>query len=95
MRIHIKQMGINWIICCLKCFSFFCSYDKEAKYDYFLRKFEFSKALKAALMPFIVNKHPERTVAVLRELQKRRALEKAFNEKDPIMVKRMVRFCMR
>ncbi|KAF7265764.1 hypothetical protein GWI33_020844 [Rhynchophorus ferrugineus] len=68
------------------------SYDKEAKYDHFLRKFEFTKVLSSALAPYVSNKHPERTVAVLRELKKRKALKKALNERDPKVIKQLVRF---
>lgn len=75
-------------------FSIF-RHDKEAKYDYFLRKFEYSKALNAALMPFVANKHPERTVAVLRELQKRKALSKALKERDSKVLKQLTRFLVR
>ncbi|CAH1135159.1 unnamed protein product [Ceutorhynchus assimilis] len=71
------------------------TYEKEAKFDHFLRKFEYSKALSAALMAYIVNKHPERTVAVLRELQKRKALAKALKEKDPKMIRQLTRFFIR
>ncbi|KAH1025821.1 hypothetical protein HUJ05_010472 [Dendroctonus ponderosae] len=72
--------------------------EKEAKYDYYFRKFEYAKALKAALMPYVVNKHPERTVAVLRELQKRKGLPKVLKYKDSNLpnwlttIKQLVRF---
>ncbi|KAL1494453.1 hypothetical protein ABEB36_010051 [Hypothenemus hampei] len=69
--------------------------DKEAKYDQYLRKFEYSKALKASLIPFIFNKHPERTVAVLRELQKRKALPKTLKDRDPKVIKLLLRFFIR
>ncbi|XP_066139905.1 U3 small nucleolar RNA-associated protein 15 homolog [Euwallacea fornicatus] len=71
------------------------TYDKEAKYDHFLRKFEYSKALNASLMPFVANKHPERTMALLRELQKRKALAKSLKERDPKVLKQLVRFLIR
>lgn len=70
-------------------------HDKEAKYDHFLRKFEYSKALAAALLPYVASKHPERTIAVLRELQKRKALGKALKERDPKIIKQLVRFLTR
>lgn len=68
------------------------SYEKEAKYDYHLRKFEYSKALGAALLPYVSTKHPERTVAVLRELLKRKAFNKALSDRDPKVIKQLVRF---
>ncbi|XP_050308630.1 U3 small nucleolar RNA-associated protein 15 homolog [Anthonomus grandis grandis] len=70
-------------------------HESEAKFDYFLRKFEYSKALNSALKPIIVNKHPEKTVAVLRELQKRKALPKTLKEKDLKTIKNVIKFFLK
>ncbi|XP_060526790.1 U3 small nucleolar RNA-associated protein 15 homolog [Cylas formicarius] len=70
-------------------------HDKEAKYDHHLRKFEYSKALNAVLMPYVINKHPERTVALLQELMKRKALGKAILAGNMNTIKQLVRFFIR
>ncbi len=43
---------------------------KETKHDYWLRKFEHSKALDSVLRPYVVRTHPEYTYAVLVELKR-------------------------
>lgn len=47
---------------------------KEAKYDKFLRAFEYTDALDSVLLPYIVNKSPHVTVALMQELVRRKGL---------------------
>lgn len=51
-------------------------YDRslEAKYDKFLRKYEYVAALNAVLLPYVVNKNPHVTVSVMQELIRRKGL---------------------
>lgn len=46
----------------------------EAHYDKFLRKYEYSKALDTVLSPYVVNKTPHVTVALMQELIRRKGL---------------------
>lgn len=46
----------------------------EAKYDRFLRKYEYSNALNAVLISYIVNKKPHVTVSIMQELIRRKGL---------------------
>ncbi|CAH0718265.1 unnamed protein product, partial [Brenthis ino] len=58
---------------------------KGPEFENFLRKMEFSKALSAVLKKFVATKHPEKTVALLQELLRRKTLHIAINglqEKD-------------
>lgn len=50
----------------------------EAKYDKFLRKYEYAKALDTVLLPYVVNKTPHVTVALMQELTRRRGLARYF-----------------
>lgn len=53
--------------------------EKQSKYDMHLRKFQYSKALKVVLRPYICTKTPEITVALLHELVRRQALNRVFS----------------
>lgn len=58
---------------------------KGPEFENFLRKMEFSKALSAVLKKFVATKHPEKTVALLQELLRRKTLHIAISglqEKD-------------
>lgn len=50
----------------------------EAKYDKWLRKYEYTKALDEVLLPYVVNKSPHITVGLVQELIRRKGLERAF-----------------
>ena len=56
--------------------------EKESKHDYFLRKFEHSKALDAVLKPYIQSKKPEYVYSVLVELERRGKLAVALGGRD-------------
>ncbi len=55
---------------------------KEARHDSHLRRFEHSRALDAALRPFVQKRSPETTHAVLGELRRRGALRAALAGRD-------------
>lgn len=59
--------------------------NKQSKYDRWLRKYEYSKALDSVLLPYVVNKTPQVTVALMEELIRRNGLQRALagrNEKS-------------
>lgn len=67
--------------------------EKLSKYDTHLKKFEHTKALNVVLAPYVVNKTPEITVAVLKELLYRRVLHAAvggFESKTMIPLLRFI-----
>ena len=55
---------------------------KESRHDFFLRKFEYSKALDQVLKPYVMKKHPEYTYSVLRELKRRNGLKTAIGGRE-------------
>ncbi|XP_044756317.1 U3 small nucleolar RNA-associated protein 15 homolog [Coccinella septempunctata] len=69
--------------------------EKEAKYDKYLRKFQFSKALDSVFVKYVTGKTPEKTVAVLEELIKRKALRKVLQGRDEDFIKRFLQFSIR
>lgn len=44
--------------------------EKEPRHDFFLRKFEYTKALDSVLKPYVQQKYPEYTYSVLKELKR-------------------------
>lgn len=66
--------------------------EKQSKHDYYLRKFQFSKALDVVLYPYVVNKMPEITVSVMHELMRRKTLDRAFRGRDTKSVLLILRF---
>lgn len=72
-------------------------YDRkaEAKYDKWLRKYEYTKALDEVLVPFIVNKNPQITVALMKELIRRKGLERAFVGRTDKSLAAIIRFMFR
>ncbi|XP_064097957.1 U3 small nucleolar RNA-associated protein 15 homolog [Macrobrachium nipponense] len=63
-----------------------------AKYDVHLRKFQYSKALDAVLVPYVCRAKPHITVNVLRELIKRRGLKTAVAGRDAKELTRLMEF---
>lgn len=53
-------------------------YDRQiqAKYDKFLRRYEYTAALNSVLLPYVVNKNPHVTVSLMQELIRRKGLER-------------------
>ncbi|CAH2087464.1 unnamed protein product [Euphydryas editha] len=58
---------------------------KVAEFDNFLRKMEFTKALSVVLKSYVATKFPEKTIALIQEMLRRKVLHIAINglsEKD-------------
>lgn len=58
---------------------------KVAEFDKFLRKMEFTKALSVVLKSYVATKFPEKTIALIQEMLRRKVLHMAINglsEKD-------------
>lgn len=53
-------------------------YDRAigAKYDKFLRKYDYTAALNVVLVPYVMNKNPHITVSLMQELIRRKGLER-------------------
>ncbi|CAB4061219.1 UTP15 [Lepeophtheirus salmonis] len=58
------------------------AHGRENKFDMYLRKFEFSKALDSVLRMYIQKKHPQYTYSVLKELKRRKMLSLAIAGRD-------------
>lgn len=67
----------------------------QSKHDICLRKFQYSKALDTVLQPFVVNKNPHVTVALMQELLRRKGLHTAVAGRDGKMVKALLRFLIK
>lgn len=67
----------------------------EAKYDKWLRKYEYSRALDEVMLPYVVNKLPHVTVALMQELIRRRGLERALAGRTHKSLASIIRFLMR
>lgn len=67
----------------------------EAKYDKWLRKFEYTKALDEVLLPYVVNKNPHVTVALMKELIRRKGLERALIGRSDKSLSAIIRFLYR
>lgn len=67
----------------------------EAKYDHWLRKYEYSKALDTVLKPYIVNKTPHITVTVMQELIHRKGLHRALAGRSQDSIASIIRFIIR
>ncbi|XP_071055351.1 U3 small nucleolar RNA-associated protein 15 homolog [Onthophagus taurus] len=66
--------------------------EKISRYDYYLKKFQYSKALDEVLRPYFVNKTPEITVEVIMELLRRKALERVFKDRDNKFLIQILKF---
>ncbi|XP_072938112.1 U3 small nucleolar RNA-associated protein 15 homolog [Epargyreus clarus] len=66
--------------------------DKNSEYEKFLRKMEFGKALTAVLKPYIATKFPEKTIALIQELQRRKVLHVAMHDLTDKNIGALLRF---
>lgn len=66
--------------------------EHEKRYDKYFRKFEYSKALDHVLRAYYTVKRPSTTVAVIRELIKRKGLERALAGRNHGSLTRFIRF---
>lgn len=69
--------------------------EAEAKHDKWLRKFEYTKALDEVLLPYVVNKNPHVTVALMKELIRRKGLERALIGRTDKSLAAIIRFLIR
>lgn len=68
---------------------------KLARYDRFFRRFEYSKALDAAMMLNVRTKSPEVTISVIQELIRRQALKSSLAGRDEKSVCTILKFLMK
>lgn len=66
-----------------------------SKHDTWLRKFQYSKALDSVMLPYVVNKTPHVTVALLQELNKRQGLRQALAGRDGKSLANIIKFLIR
>ncbi|XP_014229125.1 U3 small nucleolar RNA-associated protein 15 homolog [Trichogramma pretiosum] len=66
-----------------------------AKYDQFLRKFQYSKALDVVMQTYTVNRYPHVSVALIRNLIRRNGLRQALIGRDVRNLNNIVKFCLR
>ncbi|KAK9506251.1 hypothetical protein O3M35_008220 [Rhynocoris fuscipes] len=67
----------------------------QSKHDALLRKFQYRKALDRVLVPYISNKTPHVTIAVMQELMRRKGLENALSLKQDRQLKPFLRFILK
>lgn len=67
----------------------------EAKPDKWLRKYEYTKALDEVLAPYVMNKTPHVTVALMKELIRRKGLQRALAGRSDKSLSTIVRFLTR
>lgn len=67
----------------------------EAKYDKWLRKYEYTKALDEVLLPYVVNKSPHVTVSLMQELIRRKGLERALAGRTHKSLSSIIQFLIR
>jgi len=68
---------------------------KESKHDYYLRKFEYSKALDQVLKPYVAKKYPQYTYSLLRELERRNGLQTAISGRNEKQLLPLLQFLHR
>lgn len=66
--------------------------EKEGKYDKWLRKFEYSKALDAVMVRYVTSKNPEITISLIQQLIHRKGLEQAFADRSQNSLARIITF---
>lgn len=67
----------------------------EAHYQKHLRKFDYTAALDAVLLPYVVNKTPHVTVSVMQELIRRQGLTRALAGRSQNSIANILRFICR
>lgn len=67
----------------------------EARHDKYLRKYQYVDALDAVLLPYVVNKTPHVTVALMQELIRRKGLVRALSGRKDASLSSIVRFIIR
>uniref|UniRef100_A0A1B6D9D7 U3 small nucleolar RNA-associated protein 15 homolog n=1 Tax=Clastoptera arizonana TaxID=38151 RepID=A0A1B6D9D7_9HEMI len=67
----------------------------EAKHDIYLRKFEYTRALDSVLMPYVTNKNPHVTVALMQELIRRKNLTTSLTGREGKSLVVVLRFLIK
>lgn len=67
----------------------------QQRFDKYLRKYEYSKALSEVMRDFFLNKSPHITCALINELHRRKGLERALIGRDQKFIYKFVRYLTR
>lgn len=67
----------------------------QSRHDKYLRKYQYTDALDAVLLPYVVNKTPHVTVALIQELIRRKGLVRALSGRTDVSLSSIVRFIIR
>lgn len=70
-------------------------HDRIEQFDRMLRQYEYSKALDSVMLPVVMGKTPEKTVALIRELIRRKGLDRALKGRAHSFLVRFINFLMR
>ncbi|XP_055638713.1 U3 small nucleolar RNA-associated protein 15 homolog [Toxorhynchites rutilus septentrionalis] len=70
-------------------------YAKIAQFDRMLKKYEYSKALDSVMIPIIANKTPEKTVALIKDLIRRKGLQRALQNRPHFFLAKFITFLTR
>ncbi|ETN58612.1 U3 small nucleolar RNA-associated protein 15 [Anopheles darlingi] len=64
-------------------------------HDRMLRQYEYSKALNAVMLPSVIGKWPEKTVALIKELIRRKGLHRALADRNQDFLMKFILFITR
>ncbi|XP_058452762.1 U3 small nucleolar RNA-associated protein 15 homolog [Malaya genurostris] len=70
-------------------------HEKIEQFDRMLRMYEYSKALDSVMIPSVMGKTPEKTVAILKELIRRKGLHRALTDRTHLFLVRFIAFITR
>lgn len=70
-------------------------HDRIEQFDRMLRQYEYSKALDSVMVPSVMGKTPEKTVALIKELIRRKGLDRALTKRTHVFLVRFVNFLLR
>ncbi|XP_058821415.1 U3 small nucleolar RNA-associated protein 15 homolog [Topomyia yanbarensis] len=70
-------------------------HDKIEQFDRMLKKYEYNKALDSVMIPIVMGQHPEKTVALIKELIRRKGLHRALAERTHSFLVRFIGFVVR
>ncbi|XP_055613313.1 U3 small nucleolar RNA-associated protein 15 homolog [Uranotaenia lowii] len=70
-------------------------HDKIEQFDRMLKKYEYSKALDNAMVPVVIGKSPEKPVALIKELIRRKGLYRALQKRSHAFLVKFIGFLLR
>lgn len=70
-------------------------HDKIEQFDRMLKKYEYIKALDSVMIPTVMGKTPEKTVALMKELIRRKGLDRALKNRTHLFLVKFISFVMR